>query len=58
MDDAIKTNEDAERYLGLNVLGTIPFEGSKRDKRDRRKANKESRKKHKKRKKRKSKDKE
>lgn len=50
MDDAIKANEDAERYLGLNVLGTIPFEGNKRDKRDRRKANKESRKKHKKRK--------
>ena len=58
MDDAIKTNEDAERHLGLNVLGTIPFEGNKRDKRDRRKANKESRKKHKKRKKHKSKDKE
>lgn len=48
MDDAIKTNEDAERYLDLMVLGTIPYEGNKKDKRDRQKAKKENRKKHKK----------
>ena len=49
MDDAIKTNEDAERHLDLMVLGTIPFEGNKKNKRGRRKANRESRKKQKRR---------
>ena len=26
MNDSIKTGEDVERYLGLNVLGMIPLE--------------------------------
>lgn len=55
MDDAIKTNEDAERYLGLMVLGTIPYEGAGSKARERKKANKESRKRHKKRQKSKNK---
>lgn len=55
MDDAIKTNDDAERYLGLMVLGTIPYEGTRSASRERKKANKESRKRHKKRQKSKSK---
>ena len=58
MDDAIKTNDDAERYLDLMVLGTIPYEGTKSKARVRKKANKESRKRHKKRHKSKSRDKE
>lgn len=49
MDDAIKTNDDAERYLDLMVLGTIPYEGTRSKSRERKKANKESRKRHKKR---------
>ena len=49
MDDAIKTNDDAERYLDLMVLGTIPYEGTKSKARVRKKASKESRKRHKKR---------
>lgn len=48
MDDAIKTNDDAERYLDLMVLGTIPYEGTKKKARARKKANKESRKRRKK----------
>lgn len=54
MNDAIKTNDDAERYLDLMVLGTIPYEGVKSKARVRKKANKESRKRHKKRKRRSS----
>lgn len=48
MDDAIKTNDDAERYLDLMVLGTIPYEGTKSKTRARKKTNKESHKRHKK----------
>jgi capsular polysaccharide biosynthesis protein len=25
MDDTIKTSQDVEKYLGVNVLGAIPF---------------------------------
>lgn len=49
MNDAIKTNDDAEKYLGLMVLGTIPYEGVLGKNRDRKKANRESRKRHKRR---------
>ena len=49
MNDAIKTNDDAERHLGLMVLGTIPYEGTRSAAKERKRANKESRKRHKKR---------
>jgi len=36
MNDAIKTNDDIEKYLGLSVLGTIPLkEGRKKSKKRR-----------------------
>ena len=47
MDDAIKTPDDVERYLGLNTLGSIPYDGkgkkeSKRDKHRRHRKNRKS----------------